>query len=294
MVDEILAKSILNKHKKRDDWFLDDYSVNPYQGCSFNCIYCYTRGSKYGTHLAKTLTVKINAPELLEKELTRRAKKQEYGIIAFASQEAYVPVEEHYKITRGMLQIALKFRFPVHIVTKSSLVLRDLDMLKDIDRTAVLPKELQDKLNRGAIISSSMSTLDSKLARIFEPGAPTPKERLETIRECKDEGLFVGTNFIPVLPFLSDSDEQLDEMIRTSRDYGADFVLVGGLTLFGRGPDDCKTLYYRALEEHFPELVPKYEGLFRGFFFPPKQYQKQLEEKSINLCKRYGIRYGIV
>jgi len=75
MVNEIKVKSILNKHKKRDDWFLDDYSVNPYSGCSFNCIYCYIRGSKYGENMAKTLSVKINAPELLEKQLSRRAKR---------------------------------------------------------------------------------------------------------------------------------------------------------------------------------------------------------------------------
>ena len=107
MVNEIQAKSILNKHKKRDDWFLDDYSVNPYPGCSFNCVYCYARGSKYGTHLAKTLSVKLNAPELLGKQLSRRAKKEEYGIICFASQEAYVPIEREYQITRQLLEIVL-------------------------------------------------------------------------------------------------------------------------------------------------------------------------------------------
>ncbi len=104
----------------------------------------------------------------------------------------------------------------------------------------------------------------------------------------------MGINFIPVLPFLSDSDEQLKEMIKTAKDYEADFVLVGGLTLFGNGPTDCKTLYYKALEKHFPELVPKYKSLFRIFFAPPKEYQKELAEKSKRLCGRYGIKYGII
>jgi len=293
-VNEIQVKSILNKHKKRDEWFLDDYSVNPYQGCSFNCIYCYTRGSKYGTHLAKTLSAKVNAPELLEKELARRAKKKEYGIICFASQEAYLPIEKEYKITRKMLEIILRYRFPVHIGTKSTLVLRDLDILKEIDRKAILPEDLKQKLKHGVIISFSLSTLDEKLARIFEPGAPTPKERLYTMRKCKEVGFLVGINFIPVLPFLSDSDEQIEQMIKTAKGYGADFVLVGGLTLFGNGPEDCKTLYYRALERYFPELVPRYKSLFRIFFAPPKGYQKELEEKSRRSCEKYGIKYGIV
>lgn len=294
MVNEIQVKSILNKHKKRDDWFLDDYSVNPYQGCSFNCIYCYTRGSKYGAHLAKNLSAKVNAPELLEKQLSSREKKGQYGIIAVASQEAYIPIEKKYKITRKLLEIILKYRFPVNIGTKSTLVLRDLDILKEIDRSAILPEDLRDSLKRGVIISFSLSTLEEKLAKIFEPGAPTPIERLETMRECKQEGFLVGANFIPVLPFLSDSDEQVEEVIKTAKDYGAEFVLVGGLTLFGKGPADCKTLYYRALEKHFPELVPKYKSLFRIFFAPPKEYQKELEEKSKRLCDKYGIRYRII
>jgi len=294
MVNEIRVKSVLNKHKKRDDWFLDDYSVNPYEGCSFNCVYCYARGSKYGRHLAKNLSVKVNAPELLEKQLSTRAKNEEYGIIFFASQEAYVPIEKEFRITRRLLEIVLKYRFPVHIGTKSKLVLRDLDILKETDRNAILPGDLKQKLKHGVIISFSLSSLDEKLARIFEPGAPTPKERLETMRKCKKEGFLTGTSFIPVLPFLSDSDEQLEEMIKAAKDYGADFVLVGALTLFGKEATDCKTLYYKALEKYYPELVPKYKSLFRIFFAPPKEYREELEEKSKRLCERYGVRYGII
>lgn len=289
MVNEIQVKSILNKHKKRDDWFLDDYSINPYQGCS-NCVYCYTRGSKYGTHLAKTLSVKVNAPALLEKQLSRRAKKGEYGIICIASQEAYPPIEKELKMTRKLLEIILKYRFPVHIGTKSTLVVRDLDILKEIDENAILPEDLKQKLKRGVIISFSLSTLDEKLAKIFEPGAPPPKERLETMRKCKEEGFLVGINFIPVLPFLSDSEEQLEEMVKTARDYGANFVLVGGLTLFGEG----KELYYEILEKYFPELVPKYKSLFRIFPMPPKEYQKDLEERSIRLCEKYEMKHRII
>jgi len=185
MINEIQTKTILNKHKKRDSWFLNDYSINPYQGCSFNCIYCYTRGSKYGINLAKTLSAKMNAPELLERQLSRRAAKEEYGIILFASQEAYIPIEKKCRITRRLLEIILKCRFPVHILTKSTLVLRDLDILKEIDRIAVLPSDLKPKLKRGVIISTSISTLDEKLSRIFEPAAPPPEERLKTVKRCK-------------------------------------------------------------------------------------------------------------
>jgi DNA repair photolyase len=278
MINEIQVKSILNKHKKRDEWFLDDYSVNPYEGCSFNCIYCYIRGSRYGENMARTLSVKVNALELLEKQLSRRAKKGEYGIIALSSStEPYMPIEEKLKLTRKLLEIILKYKFPVHMITKSKLILRDLDLLKEIDKTAILPDDLKPKLKRGAIISFSISTLDEKLAKILEPQAPTPKERLETMKKCKKEGFLVGVDYIPVLPFLSDTDEHLDEMIKTVKEYEVDFVLVGALTLFGNKPADCKTLYYQFLEKYYPELLPKYKSLYRVFIAPSKEYQKQLE-----------------
>jgi len=295
MVNEIQVKSILNKHKKRDDWFLDDYSVNPYSGCSFNCIYCYIRGSKYGENMAKTLSVKINAPELLERQLSRRAKKEEYGIIALSSAtEPYMLIEEKLKLTRKLLEIILRYKFPVEVATKSTLVLRDLDLLKEIDKNAILPDDLKHKLKHGAIISFSISTLNENLAKILEPGAPKPVERLETMKKCKDEGFFTGVCFIPVLPFLSDAEEQLDETIRTVKKYGADFIFVGALTLFGKGPADCKTLYYKFLEKHYPDLVPKYKSLYRIFFAPSKEYQKELEKKSKRLCEKYGIKNRII
>ena len=245
--------------------------------------------------MANTLSAKINAPELLEKQLSRRAKRGEYGIIALSpSTEPYMPIEEKLKLTRRLLEIILKYRFPVEIATKSKLVLRDLDLLKEIDKIAILPDDLKPKLKHGVIIFFSISTLDDKLAKILEPGAPKPMERLETMKKCKEKGFFTGICFIPVLPFLSDSDEQLEETIRTAKEYGADFIFVGGLTLFGKGPADCKTLYYKFLEKYHPELLPKYKSLYRIFFAPSKEYQKELEERSTRLCEKYGIKNRII
>ena len=295
MVKKIQVKSILNKHKKRDDWFLDDYSINPYSGCSFNCIYCYIRGSKYGENMAKTLSAKMNAPEVLENQLKRREKKGEYGIIAVStSTEPYQEIEEKLKLTRKILEIILKYRFPVHVLTKSTLVLRDLDLLKEIDKNAILPEDLKNKLKRGAIVNFSISTLDENLAKILEPGAPKPRERLEAMRKIKKEGILVSISYIPVLPFLSDSKEKLDEMIKDAKDYGADFVFVGSLTLFGKGPADCKTLYFKFLEKYQPELLPKYETLYKNSFAPSKEYQKELEKKAVEICKKYKLKFKLL
>jgi len=293
-VRRIYAKTILNRHKKRDDWFLDDYSINPYQGCPFNCLYCYTRGSKYGLNLARTLSVKANAPELLERQLAARARKGQYGIIAIASQEAYPPAEKDLRMTRRLLKIIVRFRFPVMVATKSILIPRDLDVLGEIDRNAVLPQDLARDLRRGAIISFSFSTMDEKIARIFEPGAPPPKERLRAMAQCAKDGFLVGANLIPVLPFLSDSEELLEQMIRTAKEHGGSFALVGGLTLFGSGPSDCRTLYYRALEQHFPEVAQRCKALFGTSFAPPREYQEHLARMSETICAKHGIRSRIL
>lgn len=128
---QIEVKSTLNKQKRRDDWFLTDYSVNPYSGCTFNCTYCYIRGSKYGENMAKTFSVKSNTVELLNRQLKRRAEKKEHGFIALASAtEPYLPIEQKLQVTKQMLEIILKYHFPVAIGTKSPLVLRDLQLAK--------------------------------------------------------------------------------------------------------------------------------------------------------------------
>jgi len=181
--------------------------------------------------MKKSLSAKINAPEVLEKQLKQRAMKNEYGIIFISSAtEAWQPIEGKLNLTRKLLEIILKYKFPIHCQTKSNLILRDLDLLEKIDKVAILPKDLKNKLKGGVIISFSFSTLDENLAKILEPGALAPKERLETMRKCREDGFLTGICYIPVLPYLSDSEEKLDEMIKTAKEYGVNFVLVGALT----------------------------------------------------------------
>src|SRR6478672_13123182 len=153
LLNQKIVRSVLNKHKKRDSWFLDDYSVNPYEGCSCNCLYCYIRGSKYGENMEDGLAVKANALEVLERQLAVRAKKNQYGFVAVGSAtDAYIHHEEKYRMTEGMLQLLLKYRFPVFISTKRTLITRDIELLKEIDKTAILPADLKDKLKRGLIL----------------------------------------------------------------------------------------------------------------------------------------------
>ncbi len=244
--------------------------------------------------MAVTLSAKINAPELLERQLSRRAKKKDYGIIALSSStEPYMPIEEKLGLTRKLLEVILKYKFPVHVLTKSTLVLRDLDLLKEIDKNAILPDDLKPKLKHGAIISFSISTIDEKLAKILEPGAPPPKERLKTMKKCKEKGFLTGIDLIPVLPYLSDSEDKLDEIIKTVKNYNADFVLVGSLTLFDKNPNSCKPMYYKVIKTYYPYLLPKYKNLFKLSSIPPKQYRSKLKKRVIMICEKYKMKHRI-
>ena len=291
---EIKVKSILNKHKKRDDWFLGNYTLNPYAGCPFNCIYCYTRGSKYGGDRGSEVALKVNAVLLLKRQLKNRVRMGERGFIVVGSAaEPYPSVEKSLKATREILFLLKRYRFPVHICTKSSLILRDLNVLNEINKDAILPDDLKE-LGGGVIISFSFSTLNEELASILEPGAPSPIKRLETMKKCSDAGFKVGVINMPVLPFLSDSNEEIESMLKTAKAHGAEYVMFSGLTLYGDNPGDCKVVYYQFLEDHFPELAPKYKKLFSGSFAPSKRYQRDLAGRYQEISAKYRVKNSIV
>lgn len=295
MPHEKIVKSVLNKHKKRDDWFLDDYSVNPYEGCSCNCLYCYVRGSGYGENMDEGLAIKTNAAAILEKQLQSRAKKNQYGIIAVGSAtDAYINYESKYRITESFLQLLLKYRFPVFISTKTTLIRRDIELLKQIDKAAILPQDLSSKLKRGLILSVSLSTLDEKASTMLEPGAAPPMERLKLVKELNKNGFLVGVNAIPLLPFISDTDEEMEKIVVAAKEHGAHYILTGGLTLFGDAPADSKTLYYKYLERNRPELIAAYIKLYGSNYYTSRYYQQQLKERAERICKKHKIRNRII
>ena len=294
MPKEIQVKSVLNKKKYRDSWFLENYTVNLYSSCSFNCLYCYIRGSKYGHNLETSLSVKTNAIELLDKQLTTRAKKGEYGIIALSSAtDPYLNIEKKYELTREALKVILKHRFPVHMITKSDLIERDFDLLKEIDDTAILPEDLK-QLKRGTIISYSFSTIDDQIGKIFEPGAPLPSKRLKTLQKTVDQGFLTGVSLIPLIPYITDTTEQLHLSFSTFKKSKIDFIFPASITLFGSGKADSKTLMLNAIKKHYPHLEEKYLRFFKESHEMPKYYLDAFYEKMQELCKEYGLRDKIL
>lgn len=295
MIASLQVKSILNKKKNPDAWFLDDYTINAYSACSFNCLYCYIRGSKYGINMEEKLSVKSNAAELLEKQLSLRAKKKQYGVIVMSSAtDPYLQVEKDLMITRSLLELILKYRFPVHVISKSDLVERDFDLLEKIKRTAILPGHLNGKVKDGVFITFSFSTVNDAVAKIFEPGATLPSVRLQTLKKASQAGFTTGVSLMPLLPFITDTKEHLEEMYAAFSKANAHYVFAATLTLFGNEKHDSKQLMLRAIEKYYPHLSEKYKNWFNKSDCMPAYYRDAFYKKSLTLCKQFGLRNKII
>jgi DNA repair photolyase len=290
----ITVKSVLNKTKRRDPWFLDDYTINPYSGCSFNCSFCYIRGSKYGEHMEEKLAVKSNALEVLEKQLRNRAKKAQFGIIVLSSAtDPYLHAEKETGLTRKILELILQYRFPVHMITRSDLVVRDFDLLHKIDRTAMLPPGMKEA-TRGVFISFSFSSLDSRISKIFEPGSPDPQLRIQTLRNAVADDFHTGVTLMPLLPEISDSQEQLDSFYETFSNAGAKYVLPATLTLFGTDRADSRELTLRAIEKSFPDKIATYKRFYESAYQPPKSYLLGLNQRIRIARDKYHMSDRII
>ncbi len=281
-IKEIEAKSILRKRKKVDSWFISHYGMNLYNGCVHNCVYCDGRAEKYGVQgeFGQDIVVKTNALDILRRELDPKRKriplKRSYIALGGGVCDGYQPVERTYQLTRGALQLIDEFDFPVHILTKSTLVKRDIDLIKEINQR-----------NR-AIVSFSLSSADNAISSVFEPGVPSPEERLKAVSFFKREGVPCGIFLLPVIPFISDTPKILDETVKKARDAGADFIVFGGMTLKeGRQKDH----FDRVLANTYPELAPEYHNLYRGDKYGQAsgEYCNSIYEMFHVIAKRYGV-----
>jgi DNA repair photolyase len=252
---EIQAKSLLRKSKKVDSWFLSRYGMNLYRGCEHNCTYCDGRAERYYVEgeFGRDVGVKVNAPEILDRELNpqRKRKPPRKGIIVLGGGvgDSYQPAEEQYRISRKVLHVIRKYRFPVHILTKSARVLDDLELLKEMNEQS------------GVLVSFSLSTADDDLAEKFEPCASTPSERLAALKTIRGAGINGGVFLMPVIPFLSDTPSMIDHSLGEAKKADAKYVLFSGMTLKeGRQQD----FFYDALKNQFPDIISYYQQIYTG------------------------------
>lgn len=245
--------------------------------------------------MEEKLAVKSNALDVLEKQLKGRAKRDQFGIIVLSSAtDPYLQIESEYQLTRKILELILHYRFPVHVITKSDLVVRDFDILEKINEQAILPTDLRSQLKHKALITFSFSTLDSAVAKVFEPGATPPARRLEAVKKALDSGFHSGVSLMPLLPYITDREESLKLMFETFQNLGIKYVFPASITLFGDGPSDSKTLMLKAIKRHYPYLVSSYEKLFAYGNQPPSWYREEFQNKVTALSQQFNLKRSII
>jgi DNA repair photolyase len=269
-------KTVLNKGKRADHWFWTRYSAYPYIGCQHGCEFCYCREEKYAPYadiddFAHVIKVKENAPELLRNALSRAPID-----VVFTGD--YQPAEKKFGVSRKMLSVCLELGFPVFVLERSPLVLRDLDLLQAIEQRA-----------RAVVAFSIIYTPDSRHAaglRALEGLAPPPARRFTAMRQIAQAGLLTGTCFMPILPDLCDDDDNLEAVVRWTAEHGGKFVLPGGLTL----SDQQRQYFLEVLAGRFPDLLASYQS-----WYPPGSYSPSgwswlhLANRVRELCAQYGI-----
>lgn len=254
-IKEIHAKSILRKHKKVDSWFVSRYGMNLYRGCTHNCVYCDGRAETYYVDgdFGVDVTVKVNAIELLRRELDPKRRRKPlirgYIMLGGGVGDSYQPAEREYRLSREALQVIQEYGFPVHILTKSTLVQRDVDIITKINEES------------RAVVSFSMSSADDDVSAIFEPGVPSPSQRFEAISSFKRQGIACGLFLLPVIPYITDTTTMIDNVVSRAKTAGIDFIVFGGMTL---KPGRQQEYYLNVLRDHYPELLPEYASTYPG------------------------------
>jgi DNA repair photolyase len=269
--------------------FFPSYSLNPYRGCQHNCWYC--DGQYYMEHglrlkykflihdgpmeISPEILIKVNFPEVLVKDMTTLKTKGEITIGTTA--DAYQPAEAKYRLTRQILQIIKDNNYPFSISTKSDIIVQDLDLISEIAK------------KNWVYIEYSMTTLDEKLARLLEPGAPSPQKRLAAMKKTSEAGVLTGVWMMPWIPYITDSDENFESIIKAAVQNGAKFISGEALRL--REENIERAHFMEFLEKYYPELIPKYRSLYGNNTIPAESYLLEKQEKIVGLCRKYNINY---
>ena len=252
--------------------------MNIYRGCTHGCIYCDSRSRCYGfTHEFEDIEVKINAPQLLERALKSKRKRCMIGTGAMC--DPYLHIEESLKLTRKCLELIDQYEYGVAVQTKSTRVLRDMDLLKSIN----------DKSK--AVVQMTMTTYDETLCKILEPNVSTTKERFKALLQFKEAGIPSIVWLTPILPFINDTEENIRGILEYCVKAG-----VKGIICFGMGVtlrDGDREYFYKALDKHFPGVKNKYIRTYGNAYDIPSPNNENLLEIFKEVCVKNGMIYQI-
>jgi DNA repair photolyase len=272
MINEINAKSILSYNKHPSGWFGCRFVMNIYRGCEHQCIYCDSRSECYQIEDFNDIIVKINAPELLEESLKKKRKKGTIG--AGAMCDAYMPIEKDYRLVRRCLEIIARYRFPVHITTKSNMILRDLDVLEQINDVY-------------ANIAFTITTPHDDLAAKVEPYASPPSERFKALGILSTMGIETCVTLMPLLPFINEDPEDVREIVKRASDAGVKYIYPSfGMTLRDRQRD----YFYEKLDELFPGLSYEYRKSFKNTYGVGIRNYRKVKQAFLEECQAHGIK----
>lgn len=250
------------------------YGMNIYRGCSHGCIYCDSRSRCYQfTHRFEDIEVKQNAPELLEKALKSKRKKCMIGTGAMS--DPYIHCEEKIKLTRKCLEVILKNGFGVAIQTKSDRILRDIDLLDEINRSAK------------CVVQMTLTTYDDELCQILEPNVCNTRRRIEVLEKLQKRGISTIVWMTPILPFINDTEENIAAILNECERTG-----VKGIINFGMGMtlrEGSREYYYAALDKHFPGMKERYIERYGNMYELQSPRAKELTEVFQGFCKEHGI-----
>lgn len=266
----IEAKTILTKVKGSESWYGIDYNMNLYKGCSHGCIYCDSRSNCYQIKNFNIVRGKLNAISTLERELSRKEK----GIIGMGSMsDPYNPQEKKYEITRDALKLIQKYNYGVSIDTKSDLVLRDIDCLKEISK------------KNNVIVKFTITTASDELSKKIEPHVCPSSKRFAAIKKLSDNGIFVGIMINPVLPFITDSAENIRSLVRLAHESGAKFIhTYMSMTL----RDNQRDYYYSKIDK---EIKKRYIETYKESYLCYPLNAKMLYRIFMEECEKHGILY---
>ncbi len=271
MIREIQARTLLQTVRGDDRVFGLKYNLNLYRGCAHQCIYCDSRSACYQIENFNDTLVKVNALELLERELR---SKRLIGTIGFGSMsDPYAPVERIYNLSGQALEIIARHGFPVHLITKSDLVVKDLPALLEISRVQ-------------CTVGFSLSTAEDALARQVEPGAPLPSARLAAMRALSAAGVAAGTIMMPILPFLEDTPENIRAIVEQTAAHGGKFIIPWlGMSMRDRQREH----FYAELDRRFPGLRARYEKTYGEAYSCPAPNARALDQVLKDACRQAGL-----
>jgi DNA repair photolyase len=274
---EVRARSIINRVPGASRMPFE-WTVNPYRGCSHACVYCFARKTHTyldldaGIDFDSQIVVKVNAPELLRRQLGSPRWQGEH-IAMGTNVDCYQRAEGRYRLMPGILSALRDHANPFSILTKGTLILRDLDLL------------VQSAQVTDIGISVSVGFTDPELWRTVEPGTPAPERRLDVVRTLAEHGIGCGVLMAPVIPFLSDEPTQLRATVRAIAAAGT--TSVTPLVLHLR--PGAREWFMAWLSRHHPHLVRRYERLYADGSYAPKWYQRRITRQVHELAQEYGI-----